>query len=56
MAALDREVAEERAEAAEVEVGKLGEKISEMEVEIAVLREENCELLFTEIKLIRRSR
>jgi dynactin 1 len=41
MATLDREVAEEKAEAAETEVGKLGEKISELEVEVAVLKEEN---------------
>lgn len=41
MAALDREVAEERAEAAEAEVVKIGERISEMELEVAVLKEEN---------------
>ena len=44
MAALDREVAEEKAEAAELEVSKLGERISEMEVEMVVLKEENGEL------------
>ena len=44
MAALDREVAEEKAEAAEAEVVKLNERISDMEVEIAVLKEENGEL------------
>ena len=41
MAALDREVAEEKAEAADLEVGKLGEKISELELEVALLKEEN---------------
>lgn len=44
MAALDREVAEERAEAAEAEVEKLNEKIAELELEVAVLKEENGEL------------
>ena len=43
MAALDREVAEEKAEVAEAEVEKLNEKIVEMELEVAVLREENGE-------------
>jgi hypothetical protein len=43
MAALDREVAEEKAEAAEAEMTKLGEKISELELEVAVLKEENGE-------------
>lgn len=41
MAALDREVAEEKAEAAEAEVAKLGEKIAELELEVAILKEEN---------------
>ena len=41
MAALDREVAEEKAEAAEAEVLKLNEKLSELELEVAVLKEEN---------------
>jgi dynactin 1 len=41
MIALDREVAEEKAEAAEAEIGKLGERISELELEIAILKEEN---------------
>jgi dynactin 1 len=41
MIALDREVAEEKAEAAEAEVVKLGERLSEMELEIAILKEEN---------------
>lgn len=41
MAALDREVAEERAEAAEAEVEKLNDKISELELEVAILKEEN---------------
>jgi dynactin 1 len=41
MAALDREVAEEKAEAAEAELAKLNEKISELELEVAVLQEEN---------------
>ena len=43
MAALDREVAEEKAEAAEAEVLKLNEKLSELELEVAVLKEENGE-------------
>ena len=41
MAAVDREVAEERAEAAESELAKSGEKISELELEVALLKEEN---------------
>lgn len=41
MAALDREVAEERAEAAEAEAEKLNEKINELELEVAMLKEEN---------------
>lgn len=41
MAALDREVAEEKAEAADLEVVKLAERISEMELEVALLKEEN---------------
>lgn len=44
MAALDREVAEEKAEAAESEVQKLTEKVEELEMEIAVLKEENGQL------------
>lgn len=44
MAALDREVAEERAESAEAEVEKLNEKVAELELEVALLREENGEL------------
>ncbi|WVQ80521.1 hypothetical protein IAT38_002626 [Cryptococcus sp. DSM 104549] len=43
MAALDREVAEEKAEAAEMEVGRLGERVEELELEVAVLKEENAE-------------
>ena len=43
MAALDREVAEERAEAAEAEVEKLNDKIAELELEVAILKEENGE-------------
>ncbi|ORX40158.1 dynein associated protein-domain-containing protein [Kockovaella imperatae] len=43
MAALDREVAEEKAEAAENEVNKLTERLAELEMEIAVLKEENAE-------------
>jgi dynactin 1 len=43
MATLDREVAEEKAEAGESEVAKLSEKIAELEVEVGVLREENGE-------------
>ena len=41
MAALDREVAEEKAEAAEGEVQRLSEKLAELEMEVAVLKEEN---------------
>ena len=41
MAALDREVAEEKAEAAEAEVARLQEKLEELELEVAVLKEEN---------------
>lgn len=44
MAALDREVAEERAEAAEAEVEKLNDKVQELELEVAILREENGKL------------
>lgn len=44
MAALDREVAEEKAEVAESEVQKLGERVAELELELAVLKEENGEL------------
>ncbi|OCF42027.1 dynactin 1 [Kwoniella heveanensis CBS 569] len=43
MAALDREVAEEKAEAAEMEVAKLNEKLQELEMEVALLKEENEE-------------
>ncbi|WVQ72856.1 hypothetical protein IAR50_002417 [Cryptococcus sp. DSM 104548] len=43
MAALDREVAEEKAEAAESEVVKLGERVEELEMEVAILKEENAE-------------
>ena len=57
MAALDREVAEERAEAAEAEVEKLNDKISELELEVAILKEENGEcsvvvVAFTERRLM----
>lgn len=41
MAALDREVAEEKAEAAEADIVKLGEKVAELEMEVALLKEEN---------------
>jgi dynactin 1 len=41
MAALDREVAEERAEAAEAELEKLNDKVQELELEVAILKEEN---------------
>jgi dynactin 1 len=41
MATLDREVAEEKAEASEIELEKLNEKIAELEMEMAVLKEEN---------------
>jgi dynactin 1 len=44
MAALDREVAEERAEAAEAELEKLNDKVQELELEVAILKEENGEL------------
>ena len=43
MAALDREVAEERAEAAEAELEKLNDKVQELELEVAILKEENGE-------------
>ncbi|WVN86516.1 uncharacterized protein L203_101680 [Cryptococcus depauperatus CBS 7841] len=43
MAALDREVAEEKAEAAETEVAKLSERIAELELEVTLLKEENAE-------------
>nr|KIR89490.1 dynactin 1 [Cryptococcus tetragattii IND107] len=43
MAALDREVAEEKAEAAEADIVKLGEKVTELEMEVALLKEENAE-------------
>ncbi|ODO01512.1 hypothetical protein I350_06332 [Cryptococcus amylolentus CBS 6273] len=43
MAALDREVAEEKAEAADSEVVKLGERVEELEMEVAILQEENAE-------------
>lgn len=45
MAALDREVAEERAEAAEAELEKLNDKVQELELEVAILKEENGELI-----------
>ncbi|RXK41589.1 dynactin 1 [Tremella mesenterica] len=48
MAALDREVAEEKAEAAEADAVKLNEKLAELEMEIAVLKEENGESQTTE--------
>ena len=41
MATLDREVAEEKAEAAELETEKLNERIAELELELAVMKEEN---------------
>ena len=44
MAALDREMAEEKAEAAEGEVEKLNEKVAGLELEVAILKEENGEL------------
>lgn len=53
MAALDREVAEEKAEVAESEAQKLAERVSELEMEVAVLQEENGELV--EIMLLRES-
>ena len=51
MAALDREVAEEKAETAEAEVHKLTERVEELELELAVLKEENGELLQAKIHL-----
>jgi dynactin 1 len=45
MAALDREVAEERAEAAEAELEKLSDKVQELELEVAILKEENGKLI-----------
>jgi dynactin 1 len=47
MAALDREVAEERAEAAEAELEKLNDKVQELELEVAILKEENGKLIGT---------
>ena len=47
MAALDREVAEERAEAAEAELEKLNDKVQELELEVAILKEENGKLART---------
>jgi dynactin 1 len=47
MAALDREVAEERAEAAEAELEKLNDKVQELELEVAILKEENGKLVGT---------
>ena len=44
MAALDREMAEEKAESAEAEVQKLNDKLAELEIEVALLKEENGEL------------
>jgi dynactin 1 len=41
LATLDREVAEEKAEAAEADVQRLNGKIEELELELAVLKEEN---------------
>ena len=41
MATLDREVAEEKTEASEGEIARLSGKIAELELELAVLREEN---------------
>lgn len=46
MAALDREMAEEKAELAEGEVQKLNDKLAELEMEVALLKEENGELAF----------
>ncbi|KAI9631947.1 dynein associated protein-domain-containing protein [Dioszegia hungarica] len=43
MAALDREMAEEKAESAEAEVQKLNDKLAELEMEVALLKEENAE-------------
>lgn len=43
MAALDREVAEEKAEAAESELAKLNARMEDLEMEVAVLKEENAE-------------
>lgn len=43
MATLDREVAEEKAEAAESELERLNERLQDLELEVAVLKEENEE-------------
>jgi dynactin 1 len=43
MATLDREVAEEKAEAADLDLERLNGKIEELELEVAVLKEENGE-------------
>ena len=43
MAALDREMAEEKAEAAEQELERANERIADMELQIALLQEENAE-------------
>ncbi|TXT13518.1 hypothetical protein VHUM_00885 [Vanrija humicola] len=43
MATLDREVAEEKAEAAEADNERLAERIAELELEIAIVKEENAE-------------
>lgn len=51
MAALDREVAEEKAEAAEGEVQRLSEKLAELEMEVAVLKEENGRLITSVARL-----
>lgn len=41
MATLDREVAEEKAEAAEADNERLAERIAELELEVALVKEEN---------------
>lgn len=46
MATLDREVAEEKAEAAESDLSRMSEKVAELEMEVAVLKEENGTLPF----------
>ncbi|KAL1412932.1 hypothetical protein Q8F55_000681 [Vanrija albida] len=43
MATLDREVAEEKAEAAEADNERLAERIAELELEVALVKEENAE-------------
>lgn len=45
MSLLDKEVAEERFEAAQAALDAATERVAELEIEVAVLKEENCESL-----------